>query len=313
MPTSTSPMLATLTDDRFSDPAWLFERKWDGVRCLAFRTGSGHVRLRTRNDLPLEHTYPEIAAAVATECDVDAVLDGEVVAFAGRRTSFERLQGRMGLTDPDAIQASGIAVYYYLFDVLHLDGHDVRSLPLRERKRLLRGAVHFADPLRFTTHRNTAGEEEFRKACERGDEGVVAKRADAPYATGRSRDWLKFKCLRGQELVVGGYTAPKGSRVAFGALLVGYYDGGDFVYAGKVGTGFDTTVLRDLHARMQRLEQTPSPFTRGRVPARDVRWIEPQLVVQIGFTEWTRDGRLRHPRYTGLRTDKNAGDVVRES
>jgi bifunctional non-homologous end joining protein LigD len=313
MPTSASPMLATLTDARFSDPGWLFERKWDGVRCLAFRTTRGAVTLRSRNDLPMERAYPEVAEAISTECDVSAVLDGEIVAFDGRRTSFERLQGRMGLHDPDAARATGIAVFYYVFDVLYLDGHDVRSLPLRDRKRLLRNAVRFADPLRFTVHRNAAGEEEYRKACARGDEGVIAKRADAPYRSGRSNDWLKFKCVRDQELVIGGFTAPKGSRVGFGALLVGYYAGKDFVYAGKVGTGFDTNVLRDLHARMRRIERPDSPFTRGRVRERDVRWIEPELVAQIGFTEWTRDGLLRHPRYTGLRTDKSAAEVVRES
>jgi bifunctional non-homologous end joining protein LigD len=313
LPDFIPPMLATLTEDRFSDPKWLFERKWDGVRCLAYRTAAGRVRLRTRNDQPLERTYPEIAEAIAAQCDVAAVLDGEVVAFDGRRTSFERLQGRMGLTDPDAARATGIAVYYYVFDVLHLDGHDVRGLPLRDRKRLLRDAVRFADPLRFTTHRNTAGEEEYRKACERGDEGVIAKRADSPYRSGRSGDWLKFKCVRDQELVIGGFTAPKGSRVAFGALLVGYFDGADFVYAGKVGTGFDDATLRDLHTRMQRIEQDSSPFVRGRIRELDVHWIKPQIVAQIGFTEWTRDGLLRHPRYLGLRTDKAAREVVRES
>jgi DNA ligase D-like protein (predicted ligase) len=312
MPDFIAPMLATLTDDRFSDENWLFERKWDGVRCLAFRTAAGRVWMRSRNDQPQERTYPEIADAISTQCDVAAIIDGEVVAFEGRRTSFERLQGRMGLTDPDAARATGITVYYYVFDVLHLDGHDTRNLPLRDRKRLLRDAVRFADPLRFTTHRNTAGEDEYRKACERGDEGVIAKRADSPYRSGRSGDWLKFKCVRDQELVIGGYTAPKGSRVAFGALLVGYFDGDDFVFAGKVGTGFSTATLRDLHARLRRIEQDASPFTRGRIRERDVHWVAPELVAQIGFTEWTRDGLLRHPRYTGLRTDKAAREVVRE-
>lgn len=312
MPTAVSPMLATLTEERFSDPAWLFEHKWDGVRCLAFRDASGQVRLRTRNDKPMERTYPEIAEAVSGNCDVAAVLDGEIVAFAGRRTSFERLQRRQGLTDPDAAKAAGIAVYYYVFDVLYLDGSDVRALPLRERKRLLRDSVHFADPLRFTAHRNTAGEEEFRKACARGDEGVIAKRADSVYVAGRSHDWLKFKCVHDQELVIGGYTSPKGSRLDFGALLVGYYDGPEFVYAGKVGTGFDTAELNDLHARMRALPQERSPFTQGHVHEEDVHWVEPQLVAQIGFTEWTRDGLLRHPRYTGLRIDKDPRDVVRE-
>jgi bifunctional non-homologous end joining protein LigD len=312
LPSAVSPMLATLTEDRFSDPGWVFERKWDGVRCVAFRTQDGQVRLRSRNDQPLERTYPEIAEAVAAQCDVSAVLDGEVVAFTGRHTSFERLQGRMGMTDPDAARATGIAVFYYVFDLLHADGHDVRAAPLRERKRLLRACVRFADPLRFTTHRNEAGEDEYRKACARGDEGVIAKRADSPYRSGRSRDWLKFKCVRDQELVIGGYTAPKGSRAEFGALLVGYYEGADFVYAGKVGTGFDRSTLRDLHARMRKLQRDTSPFTRGRIRERDVRWVAPRLVVQIGFGEWTREGLLRHPRYEGLRTDKDASAVVRE-
>jgi DNA ligase D-like protein (predicted ligase) len=219
----------------------------------------------------------------------------------------------MGVSDPTAARSSGIPVFYYAFDLLHLDGYDVRALPLRERKRLLRRAVVFTDPLRFTAHRNTTGEEEYRKACARGDEGVIAKRADAPYTSGRSPNWLKFKCVRDQELVIGGYTEPKGARVGFGALLVGYHAGTDFVYAGKVGTGFDASLLRNLHARLQRLEQPESPFTRGRVRERDVHWVRPELVAQVGFTEWTRDGLLRHPRFSGLRTDKNAREVVRES
>ena len=312
LPSAADAMLATLTDDRFSDPNWLFERKWDGVRCLAFRTDSGTVRLRSRNDLPLDPTYPEIADSVARCSSSSLVLDGEVVAFRGRHTSFERLQGRSGITDPDAARGSGIPVFYYVFDLLHLDGYDVRPLPLRMRKRLLHEAVSFADPLRFTSHRNTTGEEEYRKACARGDEGVIAKRADAPYRPGRSKDWLKFKCVRDQELVIGGYTEPAGSRIGFGALLVGYHDGRDLVYAGKVGTGFDTASLRSLLARMEPLARPTPPFTRGYVREKGVHWIEPELVAQIAFTEWTRDGMLRHPRFAGLRTDKAAADVVRE-
>ncbi|HEU5267533.1 MAG TPA: non-homologous end-joining DNA ligase, partial [Jatrophihabitans sp.] len=277
------------------------------------RTTRGATRLLSRNDLPLERSYPEIAEAIAAATDVAVALDGEVVAFTGRRTSFERLQGRSGLTDPAAARGSKIAVFYYVFDILHVDGYDVRGLPLRARKRLLRDAVRFTDPLRFTAHRNTHGIAEYRKACARGDEGVVAKRADSVYRPGRSPDWLKFKCVRNQELVIGGYTAPKGSRVGFGALLVGYHDGADFVYAGKVGTGFDTAMLRDLHDRLRRRERPDSPFTRGRPRERDVRWVTPDLVAQIAFAEWTRDGMLRHPRFTGLRSDKAAGDVVRES
>ena len=197
-PTSLPAMLATLTEDRFSSLDWIFERKWDGVRCLAFRTRAGKVRLVSRNDLALNGTFPEIADALETQSRHAVVLDGEVVAFRGGHTSFERLQGRLGITDPAAARATGIAVHYYVFDLLHLDGTNVRDLPLRERKQLLRDCVDFADPLRFTAHRNTAGEEEYRKACERGDEGVIAKRADAPYRGGRSADWLKFKCEIGR-------------------------------------------------------------------------------------------------------------------
>lgn len=313
LPVSVSPMLATLTDERFSDPKWIFERKWDGIRCIAYRSESGSVRLRSRNDLPLERTYPEIVDALAAQAGTSLVLDGEIVAFVGRRTSFERLQGRSGIHDPDVARKSGIAVFYYVFDLLYADGRDVRGLPLRDRKRLLRTAARFADPLRLTSHRNADGEDEYRKACARGDEGVIAKRADSPYRSGRSRDWLKFKCVRDQEFVIGGYTGPKGSRVAFGALLVGYYQGSDFVYAGKVGTGFTGASLRGLLEQMQRIERPSSPFTHGQIRERDVHWVEPELVAQIGFTEWTREGLLRHPRYTGLRNDKDPREVVRET
>jgi bifunctional non-homologous end joining protein LigD len=304
MPTVPEPMLATLTEERFSDKEWVFEKKWDGIRCVGFRDAKGNVALRSRNDLAMNDRFPTVAEAVRSQLETSAVLDGEVVAFRGKHSSFEELQQH------------GTKVFYYVFDVLYLDGRDVRELPLRERKQLLRDSVRFDGPLRFTTHRNEAGEDEYRKACARGDEGVIAKRADAPYRPGRSRDWLKFKCVHNQELVIGGYTDPKGSRAAFGALLVGYYDGDDFVYAGKVGTGFDDTTLRDLHQRMVKVERPTTPFTRGRLRIpRDgsMHFVEPELVGQFGFTEWTRDGMLRHPRYEGLRDDKAATEVVRES
>jgi DNA ligase D-like protein (predicted ligase) len=317
LPTTLPAQLATLTEERFSDPAWVFERKLDGVRCLARRTGDGQVRLLSRNDKDMSRTYPEIAVALAEQASTELVVDGEVVAFDGRRTSFERLQGRLGLTDPDEALATGIPVFYYVFDLLHLDGCDVRRLPLLARKKLLRQAVGFADPLRFTVHRREAGEEAFRAACARGDEGVIAKRAAAPYSGGRSKDWLKFKCVRDQELVIGGWTDPKGSRAEFGALLLGYWDysgdGGTFVYAGKVGTGFDERTLRTLGRRLRELEQPSSPFGRNAVRERGVHWARPEVVAQIGFTEWTREGMLRHPRFQGVRTDKAAREVVRET
>jgi ATP-dependent DNA ligase len=173
--------------------------------------------------------------------------------------------------------------------------------------------MSFDDPLRNTTHRVDDGLAAYRAACQRGDEGVIAKLSDSTYESGRSRNWLKFKCVRDQEFVVGGYTSPKGSRIELGALLIGYYDGPDLVYAGKVGTGFDEATLRSLHERLSPIEQDASPFTRGLVRENGARWVRPKLVAQIGFTEWTRDGKLRHPRYQGLRTDKDAADVVRET
>lgn len=313
-PEFVEPMLATLTGDHFSDPDWLYERKLDGVRMVVVRDGDG-ARLYSRNRKPLDATYPELVDALVRSAPEGLVADGEVVAFDGAQTSFARLQGRLGITDPARARATGIAVKLYLFDAMVLGGHDVTGLPLRVRKQLLRSAVEFADPLRFSTHRNTDGEAYLREACERGWEGLIAKRADAPYRPGRrSDDWLKFKCVREQELVVGGYTDPEGSRTGFGALLVGYYDrenGSALRYAGKVGTGFDHRVLADLRARFDELAVADSPFA-DRVRERGTHWVRPELVAQIGFTEWTRDGRLRHPRYLGLRDDKPATDVVRE-
>jgi DNA ligase D-like protein (predicted ligase) len=307
-----APMLATLTERRFSDPRWIFERKFDGERCLAYRNGD-RVRLWSRNRQPLDGTYPELVDALAAQPVSRFVVDGEVVAFDGRRTSFARLQGRLGITNPKQARTTGIPVFYYVFDLLHLDGQCTTALPLLWRKRLLRKAFQFGGPLRYTPHRVEHGEAAYRAACTRGDEGVIAKLADAPYEGRRSANWLKFKCVRDQEFVVGGYTAPKGSRVGLGALLVGYYDGHNLVYAGKVGTGFDEGTLRSLHARLSAIEQNACPFTRGRVREPGTRWVRPELVVQVGFTEWTRDGKLRHPRYTGLRTDKDPRDVVREA
>jgi DNA ligase D-like protein (predicted ligase) len=297
------PMKAVLTDERFSDPGWIFERKLDGIRCLAFKADRG-VRLRSRNDLSLNGRFPEIVAALEADPVTDVVLDGEIVAFDGARTSFARLQQR-GMRPARA--------FFYVFDILRVDGEDVTDEPLRARKALLRRTVAFRDPIRMTVHRNRDGEAFFAEACRKGWEGLIAKRADAPYTHGRSRDWLKFKCSAAQELVIGGYTAPRGSRTDLGALLLGYYDdGGDLRYAGKVGTGFTRTTLRDLAGRLAPLRRERSPFV-DEVRDRGATWVEPRLVAQIGFSEWTRDGRLRHPRFLGLRDDKAARDVVRES
>jgi DNA ligase D-like protein (predicted ligase) len=293
-------MLAVLTEERFSDPGWIFERKLDGIRCIAL-AGGGSVRLRSRNDVSLDERFPEVVAALEAGV-ADAVLDGEVVAFDGSRTSFARLQQR---------GERPAAAYYYVFDVLHLAGHDVTALPLRARKGLLRRALRPHAPVRLTPHRNRDGEAFYREACRRAWEGLIAKRADAPYVHGRSGDWLKLKCDHEQELVVGGYTAPRGSRTDLGALLLGYHEDGRLRYAGKVGTGFTRATLRELAGRLEPLRVERSPFAD---PVREAgtTWVRPELVAQVGFTEWTRDGRLRHPRFLGLRDDKGAGEVVRE-
>ena len=304
-------MKAVLADQPFSDPNWIFERKLDGVRCLAFREGKT-VRLLSRTGREMNGSYPELVEALERErCD-DFVVDGEVVAFDGAVTSFSRLQRRMQLSDPAAARRTGVPVFLYVFDILRHEGEDLRGLPLRERKSRLRSALSFHGPVRFTPHRNERGEELFGEACEKGLEGVIAKRADSPYRSSRSRDWLKLKCHAEQELVIGGFTAPKGSRTDFGALLVGYYEDGDLRYAGKVGTGFDHKTLKDLGECMRRLEQDDPPFVDVHPLPRHTRWVRPELVAQIAFSEWTRDGRLRHPRYLGLRDDKPAREVVRE-
>jgi bifunctional non-homologous end joining protein LigD len=306
------PELATLTQDRFSDPGWIFERKLDGERCLAFKSGQ-KVRLMTRNQKEDTSTYPEITQALTAQRADGFIIDGEIVAFDGSQTRFALLQQRLGVRHPGPDLLEQVPVYFYIFDVLWADGRDVRPLPQRERKRILRGLLTFTGPLRFTEHRDTDGEAYFRQACASGWEGVIAKRADAPYHAGRSRDWLKFKCEAGQEFVIGGFTDPRGSRTGFGALLLGYYDADQtLVYAGKVGTGFNQQTLDRLHARLAGLEQDRPPFGSGRLPRSGVHWVQPRLVAEVGFSEWTTDGELRHPRFQGLRDDKEPADVIRE-
>ena len=306
-----SPMLATLTERRFSDPAWIFEPKLDGERCLAFRTGK-RVRLLSRTRQDIGSSYPELVESLAAQDAPDFVVDGEIVAFDGNRTSFARLQRRMHVRNPEAARRTGVTVFFYLFDVLHAAGRDLTGLELRHRKRVLRRLLSFRDPLRLTTYRNAQGERYYREACERGWEGIIAKRAAAPYVHRRSPDWLKFKCVNEQEFVIGGYTEPKGSRKGLGALLVGHYEDARLAYAGRVGTGFDEQMLDRLSRRLFGIERPTPPFEKGVLPRKDVHWVEPELVAQIGFTEWTPDGHLRHPRFRGLRTDKRPREVVRE-
>ncbi|MGI8576939.1 MAG: non-homologous end-joining DNA ligase [Nocardioidaceae bacterium] len=320
------PALATLTRERFTNANWLFERKLDGMRVLAERSRDG-VILRSRNGAAAGASFPEIVEALAAQHTPDFVVDGEVVAFDGAQTSFAGLQPRMHVSDAAKARRSGVEVFYYVFDLLHLDGHSARALALRDRKDLLRELFDWRDPLRFTEHRNADGEAYFREACAKGWEGIIAKRAAAPYKPGRTRDWLKFKCEQGQEFVIGGWTDPQGSRLGFGALLLGYFDETTaLVYAGRVGTGFDRAMLASLHKRLVALERRSPAYDESTLPRAAasragvhgaisgvIHWATPELVAQVSFAEWTRDGQLRHPRFVGLREDKAARDVVRET
>jgi bifunctional non-homologous end joining protein LigD len=274
------PMAATLTEERFSGPDWLFEQKLDGIRLLAFKRGDD-VRLYSRNHLPQE--LPAIARAVAGLPVREAILDGEVMWDGSS---------------------------YHVFDVMWLD-RDLRQRPLEERRAALAGL-----PLRLPLVRvpEVVDPQPWERARERGWEGVIAKRRGSPYEHKRSKHWLKMKIEASQELVVGGFTDPQGKRVGLGALLVGHFDGDDFVFAGKVGTGLDTKLLLDLRARFDELAIATCPFTRATgLPKSRVHWVKPEVVVQVAFMEWTGGGKLRHPRLVGVRVDKRARDVVRES
>jgi bifunctional non-homologous end joining protein LigD len=310
-PSWIAPMLATLAEKPFSRENWIFEPKLDGVRCLIF-SDHGSLRLLSRNEKVLNETYPELVEPFAGQKAASYIADGEIVAFEGDVTSFARLQRRMQVRNPGEALRAGVRIFCYLFDLLYLNGYDLREVPLVHRKALLKETFRFHDPLRYTEQLEREGEAYYREACRKGLEGVIGKRSDSPYVSGRSRDWLKFKCWAEQEFVIGGFTDPQGGRVGFGALLLGYYDHGKLRYAGKVGTGFDTGLLTTLAKQLSSLETKESPFVEEVKAGTGVHWVKPKLVAQVSFTEWTRDGRLRHPRFLGLRQDKDPREVVRE-
>jgi bifunctional non-homologous end joining protein LigD len=304
-------MLATLTDRRDFGDEWLLERKFDGERCLARKRGRD-VRLESRTAKDLTATYPEVRAAIEGQRDRELVLDGEVVAFEGEQTSFSRLQQRLGVTVPSEALVAAYPVVFCVFDLLGRNGDNLRGRALLERRARLADAVRPSAALQISEAWRDGSQRRFEQACQLGWEGLIAKRAQAPYVTGRSRDWLKLKCVWEQELVIGGYTDPTGSRTDFGALLVGYYEDGRLRYAGKVGTGYSAATLRDLGARLREQETSGSPFVDARPIPRGTHWVRPNLVAQIGFAEWTNDGRLRQPRFLGMRDDKRPVEVARE-
>jgi bifunctional non-homologous end joining protein LigD len=282
MPEWLEPMAATLTDERFAGKDWLFERKFDGIRLLAYKRGRD-VKLYSRNRLL--QNIPDIEKAIAAMPVKEIILDGEV---AWDRHST-----------------------YHVFDILWVDGKSTTGLALEERRGLLKN-LRFSGPLRRV--RLLDEDEPWERARQEGWEGVIAKRRGSPYEHRRSKHWLKMKIEASQELVVGGFTDPQGARVGLGALLVGYYDGDDLVFAGKIGTGFDSKMLIDLRSRLDKLEiaQTPFAIAKG-LPKLRVHWVKPSIVVQVSFIEWTVHNKLRHPRLIGVRFDKTAREVVRES
>jgi bifunctional non-homologous end joining protein LigD len=312
MPTFTPLMLATLAKHPFSDPAWVFEPKLDGQRSLLWRRSST-ARLITRNEKDRTSHYPDLVKAILRQDTAPLIADGEIVAFVGEITSFSRLQERMQNARPGATLMAAVPVFFYLFDLIWFDGYDLSALPLVVRKSMLRRAITFDDPIRYSEHLEEEGEVAFRAACENGWEGLIAKRSSAPYIHARTTEWLKFKCVNEQEFVVLGWTEPHGSRSGLGALLVGYYEDDELRFGGKVGTGFGERELAMLTRRLVPFEQTAPPVddTKG-LSVKGVHWVRPELVAQVGFSEWTPDGKLRHPRYLGLRDDKRPEQVVRE-
>lgn len=300
------PMLAKLSHEIVSGKEWVFERKLDGERCIAVKD-NGTVTLYSRNEKEINGHYPEIAEALQKSGPSTYIVDGEIVAFEGNVTSFSLLQNRMH-AEPD----QSIPVYFYIFDILHMEGNDTEDEPLKKRKKTLKKKLDFKDPLRFTPHRNRSGEEYHKEACKRGWEGLIAKKAKSTYSHSRSSSWLKLKCGKRQEFVICGFTEPEGERIGFGALLIGYYRDDELVYAGKVGTGYDHKTLKRLRKMMDRIERENPAAAGGDLPKKEVHWIEPELVGEVGFTEWTEDGKLRHPRFLGLREDKDPRKVVRE-
>ena len=312
MPQEVEPELATLVTAPPAGDEWLHELKLDGYRILC-AVEDGEAQVYTRNAKDWTARFSPIAKAAAALPVSSALLDGEVVVLKPDGTSsFQALQNAL-------TESRDRDLLYYVFDLLYLDGQDLRPAPLTARKEALAGLVSKGFPqdrpvIRLSDHVQGQGEGFYQQACRHGLEGIVSKRADAPYRSGRGKDWLKVKCLKRQEFIIAGYTDPEGARSGFGALLLAVNDGDDLIFTGRVGTGFDTSTLDSLRERLEKLERKTPPVKnppRG-AQARGVHWVKPELVAEIAFTEWTDDGALRHPTFQGLREDKPAADVVRE-
>ncbi len=299
VPFRIAPMLATLVDSPFTKPDWIFEEKYDGVRMLAYKEAA-KVSLISRNGIDRTERYPKIAEAIGRLKADTLALDGEVVIFDDKHVSrFQFLQ-----------QSDGKPVFA-VFDCLYHDGKDIRSALLSERRKALEHAVKPTSNLLLSARLDQDGLKAFEIAKRRGLEGLIAKDLASKYVSGRSGSWLKVKVRKEDEFVVGGFTEPTGSRRYFGALLLGIYSRGKLQYVGKVGTGFDKETLGALHKKFERLQKARSPFSEV-IKERGATFVTPKLVAQVGYTEWTSDGKLRHPVYLGLRDDKDAKDVKRQ-
>jgi DNA ligase D-like protein (predicted ligase) len=306
------PMLATLTDDYFNDPEWIYERKLDGERFIAM-IEDGTPSIYSRNNQKLNNTYPECIDALKQRNYPNLILDGEIVVFDGNVTSFSKLQNRMKIDDPQEAREASEEVYFYFFDILYYQNYSLERIPLRNRKSILKKVIEWNDPIRFVSHRNELGKEYHEEACRKGWEGIIAKDGKSKYSHSRSKKWLKFKCGKSQELVIGGFTEPEGERTGFGALLVGFYKDKALQYSGKVGTGYDDDFLKEWRTKFEKIEQRASPFEEfDEDEGGSIHWVEPKYVGQFAFTEWTQDEKLRHPRFKGMRYDKAPKEVVKE-
>ncbi len=313
MPDWTEPMLATLMERPFSDPNWLFEIKWDGVRALAW-IADGAMTLRSRAGGDITKQYPELASLPEVFCARQAILDGEIVALdAGGHSDFERLQQRMHVRAPAAHLVSQIPVVYFLFDLLYCDGYDLREAPLLERKQLLQRLLFPSERFRYSDHQLEQGKELFELAKSSGLEGIVAKRADSAYVAGRSAHWAKLKATRTLDAVVGGWTAPRGAGAPFGALLLGLYQNGKLRFIGHVGSGFDTKTQKEIESELRKQAVSACPFEPVPETNEKPSWTAPALVARVRFSGWTQEHSLRHPVFLALRADARPKDCLWES
>jgi bifunctional non-homologous end joining protein LigD len=314
MPTAIEPMKATLIEHPPKGEDWLFEIKWDGVRAIGF-VENEELRLQSRTGMRCERQYPELAVVPHQLAASQAVLDGEVAMLDEKGVArFHLIQPRIMIADPNSIAhlARKSPAVYFVFDLLYLDGYDLRKVALRDRRELLEQIVSAGAVLRISEAFPDAGEQMLAVAREHGLEGIVAKHANSCYESRRSREWLKIKLTADQEFLIGGFTEPQGARDYFGALVLGFHENGKLPWAGNVGTGFDQKKLAEIYARLKPLITPHCPFAERPVPDRGITWVKPELVCQIKFAHWTEDRRLRAPVFLGLREDKRPAEVVRE-